>query len=204
MAYGLDKDYSIQRGKDTLKIEFDRDKISSRNLTGVGKKLASLDLKSYIRPKNLKTDELNVLESYEIDNYGKSKTTKFTKLGKEELVESLRSIRDDIITLSNNELMITNLELKNIKILKNRIYLVGITNIEHNMDKEYAKLSSNVLMNEFFGSNGITKEMKDVDVFKVYKGVFAKFLESDYEYIEDYYDKVLDSKESIKSYIKRL
>ena len=204
MTYRQDRDYIIKRDKDSLRVLFDKDASSSKDLSYIGNKISNMNLERYIKPKNIKLDEYDGLESYEIDNYSKSKINKFTKLPKEDLIESLRAIRRDIKTLSDCDLMIANLELKNIKILKNKIYLAGITNISHNMDRDFSLLTSNVVMNEFFGSNGVVKENKDEEVLKVYQGIYTRFLASNKEFIEDFYDKELKSKETIKSYIKRL
>ena len=144
------------------------------------------------------------LETYNIDNSKASNNGMFTRLPKIELIESLKAIRRDIVRLSESDIFIKDLELGNIKVLQNKIVLCGFNNFSISMDREFNKLSNNIKVNEFFGSKGISLEDSSLDSFVVGKKIYTKFLESDEDYIEDYYDRVLTDNESIKEYVKRL
>jgi len=159
--------------------------------TSMGKKVSKLELEAYIR-------DLNTANSKEIKN------GMFTRLPKKELIESLRAIRRDILKISESDLLIKNLEIRNIKVLQDKIFLCGLNNVSNSMDRDFNRLSNNIKVNEFFGSEGISLEDSSLDSFKVGKDIYTKFLASDEDYIEDYYDRVLTDNESIKEYVKRL
>jgi len=198
------RNYRIEKvDANNIRVSFDTLAIPGRELAGIGSKIAGLKLENFIKPKHLIIGKDNKLESYEMPKVVRPKITKFSKLDKKDLIESLRAIRRDIEIFSQNDLLITNLKLKNIKILNNRIHLCGITNITHNMDRDYNSLANNVLINNFFGADGIVEEFRGEDAMIIYKYIYTTFMTSDDKYIEDFYEKKLVN-ESISGYVKRI
>jgi len=163
-------------------------------------RISSLNLDAFVRPYNLNFKDGKLI-SFDMDLLHLEKDKKIVDMDIEDVIESLSIIRKDTDTLSENGILIKDLQRHNIGVSKNKIKVYDfsdyeITDIENLKKINYGEIDA------LFGSMCVMLEMPEVDPIAVYDHIYSDYLRSGYSTIEEYFkENILGKFNNIRDYV---
>jgi hypothetical protein len=182
--------------------QFYSDRKLTEDTTTIGIRLSKINFSSFAKPYNFVLDKNGIIQKYYMDLLPKGKNGKFTLMDIDDLVSSLRNIRNDINKMTDSKILLCDFFLHNIKVVNNKIYFYDFSDYRLGDDDPLLRTHNDNEMNSLFGSIGVMDENLDINPIDVYDGLFAPFLGSGVPYIEDYIENNVRSK-NLRSYIKK-
>ena len=177
-------------------------KINEKNkYTTIIRRIEVLNLDRFIKPCNLTLVKSNgLIRSFE--TIAPESNGKVSELNIDTLVNELKMIRHDIGTLSNQSIILEDLNQSNITVHDNKIFLYDVSGLEINSDSEYVSHFNNIKINELFGEAIPAKENDDISKNDITIKLYGKFLESHNAFIEDYIKDNIKEK-NLRLYLKK-
>ena len=165
------------------------------------RKIDSLKLNRFIKPCNYVLVRSNgLVRSYEniiLDNDGK-----MSLMDIDHLIEELKLLRKDVLELSEQSIILEDLDTENIVVNDNKIYLHDFSKFRINTDINYTSDYNNIKLNEILGVKLIAKENDDISKSIIEEKLYSKFLASPNAFVEDYIKDNVKTK-SLRMYFKR-
>lgn len=167
---------------------------TNRDNSDIIRSIGSLELKRFILPTNIVLNKsTKAIRSYEL-HLPKKDDLKFSLMDKDVVVEELKLLREDLLVLCKRDIMLNKLSLENVRISDNKIYMYGYDDVSICTDASYTKQYNNIKMNELFGAKILEKENADIGIIDGAGRFYGKFLESEYETVEEFIEKKVKEK----------
>ena len=163
-------------------------------------RISSLNLEAFVRPYNLNFKD-GKLVSFDMDLLHLEKDKKIVDMDIEDVLDSLSIIREDAKTLSENGILIRDLQRHNIGVSKDRIKVYDFSDYEISSVENLKKINDGEI-DALFGSMCIMLEMPEIDTIDVYDHIYSDYLRSGFSTIEEYFkENILGKFDNIRSYV---
>ena len=176
--------------------------INKAKATTIIRRIEQINLNRFIKPCNFTVVRSNgLIRSYEniiplVEN------DKISLMNLDILIKELKLIRKDVLELSNQRIMLEDLNTSNVIVHNNKIYLYDVSHFISNTDYEYTSNYNDIRINELFGETLLIKENDDISKNIISNKLYSKFLGHTNSYIEDYIKENVHE-DNLRLYLKK-
>lgn len=189
----------FKNGKYATKV-FNLGNTRPNDLDGsVATKISYLDLNAFVKPFNLKFKN-NSFYSFDMELLHLERKN-IVDIDIEDVISSLRLIREDVSKISDAGIQINDLQTHNIGVSKDRIRVFDFSDYSFSDNKNLRKINDSEI-DSLFGSFCIMAELDDIDPIKIYDYIYVDYFRSGCDTIEDYFSlEILGKYKNIREFV---
>lgn len=195
----------IKKGSYALKVFNLNARRKSDDDIEVAKKMAELPLKHFVTPYDIRFSN-GKIQSYKMAIIHKNKDKRIVDMDIQEVIRNISEIRQEANILSENGILIRDLQEHNICVGRigddNSDSIIIYDFSDYTLsDSPNLKDLNNSEIETLLGSIAIYHEMSDVSPLILYDEIYSAYLKGNYSTLEEFFDKSI-KKKTISQHIK--